>query len=131
MALIGTRIANSFWLLRRHAHSVDMHVEWVYAFDIHMNAFFPVFVLLSVVQYMLLPVLLQPGVLSLLLGNTLYLVAFSYYSYVSFLGYVFLPFLNKDKVRAILYAVVGLVACWVLFLVLNVNVARLCLDLFY
>ena len=33
-------------------------VEWLHAFDIHCNAFFPLFLLLYVVQYMLLPILL-------------------------------------------------------------------------
>jgi hypothetical protein len=65
---------------------------------VHCNAFFPVFVWLYVVQYLVMPLLIkdlwycpwQVGLtcrISLFLGNTLYAVALIYYSYITFLGY--------------------------------------------
>lgn len=39
--------------------SFSRQVEWLFAFEIQCNAFVPVFVLLYVVQYLLLPLLLQ------------------------------------------------------------------------
>jgi len=66
---------------------VEGEIEWLYAFDIHCNAFFPVFVLLYVVQYFFAPVLIQPDFMATVAANLLYAGAFSYYHYVSFLGY--------------------------------------------
>jgi hypothetical protein len=38
--------------------SVEQTVEWRYAFDIHCNAFFPFFLITSVLNFLLLPALL-------------------------------------------------------------------------
>jgi hypothetical protein len=62
-------------------------VEWLYSFDIHCNAFFPLFLILYVLQYFLLPFLLTEGFLPTLVSNSLYCVAFCYYHYITFLGY--------------------------------------------
>jgi len=70
-----------------YAHQVEQKVEWLYAFDIHCNAFFPLFILLDVVRFFLLYFLLSPSFLSTFLSNTLYLVAIVFYHYISFLGY--------------------------------------------
>ncbi len=40
--------------------TTDQRVEWLYAFDVHCNGFFPLYVLLYVVQFFLTPILLQP-----------------------------------------------------------------------
>jgi hypothetical protein len=81
-------------------------IEWLFAFEIQCNAFVPVFFLLYVVQYLLLPLLLQvlrpplyfccshgaasvpnflistspsqPGILALLMSNILYAAAASW-----------------------------------------------------
>lgn len=79
-------------------HVVEQRVEWLYSFDVHCNSYFPVFILLYVVQYFLSPLLLAPGFVPALLSNTLYAVAFSYYHYVNFLGYDVLPFLERTTV---------------------------------
>ena len=73
-------------------------VEWLYAFDVHCNAFLPLFALLHVAQYLMLPLLLRPGFLAALLSNTLYAGAFSAYHYLTFLGYSELPFLHRCEV---------------------------------
>jgi len=40
---------------------VEQRVEWLYAFDIHCNSFFPLFIMLYVVQLILSPILLANG----------------------------------------------------------------------
>ena len=72
-------------------------VEWRYAFDVHCNSFVPLFLLLYVLQFLLLPLLLQPGFVSTLLSNSLYGGAFSVYHYIAFLGYSELPFLRRTE----------------------------------
>ncbi len=67
--------------------NVEQEVEWLYAFDIHCNGFFPMFVLLFVAQFFLAPLLLSPDFLATVLANTLYAAAFAYYHYITFLGY--------------------------------------------
>eukprot|EP00271_Cylindrocystis_brebissonii_P023505 TRINITY_DN9783_c0_g1_i3.p1 TRINITY_DN9783_c0_g1~~TRINITY_DN9783_c0_g1_i3.p1 ORF type:complete len:242 (+),score=34.66 TRINITY_DN9783_c0_g1_i3:304-1029(+) len=68
-------------------HAVEQRVEWLYSFDVHCNSYFPLFLLLYVLQYFLSPLLLAPGFVPALLSNLLYALAFSYYHYINFLGY--------------------------------------------
>jgi UNC-50 family len=71
-ALVGLFIATSAWFLakrflrgRRTVNvSLDMgaaveELEFGYCFDVHCNAFFPVFVWLYVVQYLIMPLLIK------------------------------------------------------------------------
>jgi hypothetical protein len=62
-------------------------LEFGYCFDVAIRAFFPVWVFLYVVQFLLMPVIARGYWVSLLLGNTLYLLAFGYYTIITFLGY--------------------------------------------
>ncbi|KAL3779673.1 hypothetical protein ACHAW5_008694, partial [Stephanodiscus triporus] len=59
---------------------VKQDVEWLYAFDFYCNAFVPLFVLLYVVQFFLLPLVLGTSLLSMGFSNTLYAAAFGYVS---------------------------------------------------
>jgi hypothetical protein len=86
LSFLDRSISNKY--LRVHSlHSVEQSVEWLYSFDIHCNAFFPLFLILYVLQYFLLPFLLTDGFLPILVSNSLYAVAFCYYHYITFLGY--------------------------------------------
>eukprot|EP01100_Stratorugosa_tubuloviscum_P000696 TRINITY_DN1155_c1_g1_i2.p1 TRINITY_DN1155_c1_g1~~TRINITY_DN1155_c1_g1_i2.p1 ORF type:complete len:152 (+),score=42.13 TRINITY_DN1155_c1_g1_i2:1113-1568(+) len=78
-------------------HSVEQEVEWLYAFDIHCNSFFPLFLMLYVLQYFCLPALLTGGFFGTFLSNILYTLAFSYYFHVTALGYGALPFLKDTS----------------------------------
>ena len=49
-------------------------------------------------QFVLSPVLLWRSFVSTILANLLYMVALSYYHYLSFLGYSALPFLEHTEV---------------------------------
>ena len=126
----------------------------LYAFDVHCNAYFPLFILLygahkralssasaecsaalpprtlytillstrptlcfksyssvrralcallsAVAQFLLSPLLLWRSFVATLLSNALYGAAFSYYHYITFLGYSSLPFLSDTVVRALI-----------------------------
>jgi hypothetical protein len=62
-------------------------LEFGYCFDVAIRAYFPVWVFLYVVQFLLMPVVAKGYWVSLFLGNTLYLLAFEYYTVITFLGY--------------------------------------------
>lgn len=72
-------------------------LEFGYCFDVAIRAFFPVWIFLYVLQFVLLPLISRDYWISLLLGNTLYLVAFGYYTIIFFLGYNALPFLHHTE----------------------------------
>ncbi|BDA48495.1 Protein unc-50 homolog [Coccomyxa sp. Obi] len=103
---IGVALATVGWFLANkclrkktlHSHAIEQHVEWMYAFDVHCNSYFPLFLLLYVLQYFLCPLLLWHSFFSAVLSNLLYMVALSYYHYLSFLGYSALPFLEHTEV---------------------------------
>ncbi|GAB4852873.1 hypothetical protein Ancab_017070 [Ancistrocladus abbreviatus] len=73
--ITGVLVATFCWFLTNNylreevpnSHVVEQRVEWLYAFDIHCNSFFPMFVLLHVIHYFLSPILV--------------------YRYLNFLGY--------------------------------------------
>ncbi|KAG9440356.1 hypothetical protein H6P81_020521 [Aristolochia fimbriata] len=101
--VIGLILATCCWFLTNsylreeasNSHVVEQRVEWLYAFDVHCNSFFPTFVVLYVIQYFLSPLLVAHGFIPILLSNLLFMVAISYYHYLNFLGYDVLPFLEK------------------------------------
>ena len=94
-------------------------VEWLYAFDIHCNAFVPVYLVLYVLQYLMLPLLLRPGLLARLLSNTLFAGGFSAYHYLTFLGYSEMPFLHKCEI--FVYPIALVLLAFVLSLPLGIN----------
>jgi len=110
--LIGICVATALWLLANYslrtaasaittitaaADSAETasRMEWGYAFDIHQNGFFPLFLVTHVVQFFLAPLLLTHSTLSCLLSALLYGVACTQYLYITFLGYHALPFLRR------------------------------------
>ena len=81
VATAGSAVANRYMRidLRHGQHTVEQKVEWLYAFDIHCNSFFPLFLLLHVVQYFLSPALIGQGFVAAILSNTLYSAAYLAY----------------------------------------------------
>jgi hypothetical protein len=77
MRLHLTRLFSNRVLLSPPSHSTpaDSSVEWAYAFDVHTNAFFPLYLTLYLAQLFLLPIILKDNWVCLWVGNTLYLVA--------------------------------------------------------
>jgi hypothetical protein len=72
---------------RRPQYYVRQSVEFMYAFDVHCNAFFVLFVVIYGLQFFLLPLVLGKGFMSFLVSNALYSVGFFGYFYVTHLGY--------------------------------------------
>ncbi|EXB63681.1 hypothetical protein L484_027024 [Morus notabilis] len=103
--IMGILLATFCWFITNsylreeapNSHVVEQRVEWqvLYAFDVHCNSFFPMFVMLYVIHYFLSPLLIAHGFIPVLLSNLLFMVAASYYHYLNFLGYDVLPFLEK------------------------------------
>ncbi|KAH7575315.1 hypothetical protein JRO89_XS02G0081600 [Xanthoceras sorbifolium] len=101
--ITGAILATCCWFLTNaylreespNSHVVEQRVEWLYAFDVHCNSFFPMFVMLHVIHYFLSPLLVAHGFIPILLSNLLFMVAASYYHYLNFLGYDVLPFLER------------------------------------
>ena len=87
VATAGRAISNQHLTTTSSATHIPQRVEWMYAFDIHCNAFFPFYAMLYVVQFVLLPILLTTSFMGLMLSNVLYGIAFSWYFYVTHLGY--------------------------------------------
>eukprot|EP00397_Hematodinium_sp_SG-2012_P016345 GEMP01016674.1.p1 GENE.GEMP01016674.1~~GEMP01016674.1.p1 ORF type:complete len:250 (+),score=30.92 GEMP01016674.1:21-770(+) len=98
-------------------------IEWQYGFDIHCNAFVPLFLLTHVIQYFLLPILICEGFLPSLLSNLLYIVATAYYCYITSLGYSKVPFI--DKAEVFLYPVVVWVLLAIMCIFLKINPTRI------
>jgi len=100
MVGVGLVIATLLWwvsntFLLKPAHR-DQDVEWGFCFDVHLNAFFPILVILHFVQLFVYHTLIESDwFLSTLLGNSMWLVALGYYIYITFLGYSSLNILNR------------------------------------
>ncbi|KAK8222083.1 translation initiation factor IF-2 [Zalaria obscura] len=60
-------------------NEVQEQLEFGYCFDVSIRAFFPVWVWLYVVQFLLMPVIARDNFVSVFFGNSLYLIAFGYY----------------------------------------------------
>lgn len=58
-----------------HSAPSDSAVEWAYAFDVHTNAFFPLYLTLYLAQLFLVPIILRNNWICLFISNTLYLAA--------------------------------------------------------
>ncbi|PRW20867.1 unc-50-like protein [Chlorella sorokiniana] len=130
IATAGWAVSNRF--LRRksqHSHAVEQSVEWMYAWDIHCNAFFPMFLLLGVLQLTLCPLLLMQRFLARILSAALWAVGASYYFYITFLGYSALPFLERTEV--FLYPIGGIVAILPLSILLGLNPTSLMLKWYF
>jgi hypothetical protein len=126
--LAGVVVATLCWFVCNNylrvssLHGVEQSIEWLYAFDIHCNSFFPFFLILYVLHYFFLPFLLQPSFSATVVSAVFYLAAYGYYAYITSLGYSALPFLEKTEV--FLYPVTMLVGMIVLLCLGNVNLSR-------
>ncbi|KAG8586799.1 hypothetical protein GDO81_005484 [Engystomops pustulosus] len=89
---VGLLIATSMWFISnkylvKH-QGRDYDVEWGYAFDVHLNAFYPLLVILHFIQLFFIKyVVLSDWFIGYFVGNTFWLIAIGYYIYITFLGY--------------------------------------------
>ncbi|ETW75743.1 hypothetical protein HETIRDRAFT_436750 [Heterobasidion irregulare TC 32-1] len=134
--LVGIVVATFFWffanrtLLSPPSHSTpaDSAVEWGYTFDVHTNAFFPLYLTLYLAQLFLVPVIMKNNWVCLWVGNTLYLAAFAQYIYGIYLGLNALPFLIRSEL--LLAPLLPLLVGYIVSL-LGFNVGRRVLSAYF
>merc|ERR550532_441970 len=97
---VGLVIATCLWyvsnkfLLKPTIREQD--VEWGFCFDVHLNAFIPILVILHFVQLFIYHAIIEKDMfIATLLGNSMWLLALSYYIYITFLGYSSLNMLTR------------------------------------
>ncbi|CAI9764418.1 unnamed protein product [Fraxinus pennsylvanica] len=111
------------------SHVVEQRVEWLYAFDVHCNSFFPMFALLYVAHYFLSPLLVAHGFVPVLLSNLLFMAAISYYHYLNFLGYDVLPFL--DRTTFFLYPIGVVIVVSPILILSGFNPSRYLMNMYF
>lgn len=83
---IGAVVATLAWILANKFLKKDAlsseDVEWGYAFDVHLNAFFPTMIIIQI-SYLISQDLF-------IISYSLRLVAVIYYCYITYLGYQFI-----------------------------------------
>lgn len=97
----GIIVATFFWFVtNRYLRNsqIDADIEWGYAFDVHLNAFFPPLILLHFIQLFFYNWLIsRTWFISSFLGNTFWLLGIGYYIYITFLGYNCIPHLKNTR----------------------------------
>lgn len=129
-ATLGWYLANQYLLVENAgSHTTDQKVEWLYAFDVHCNSFFPLFIILYVVQYFFLLLFMRDGFVFTLLANAAYTIAVGYYFYVTFLGYDVLPFLQHTTV--FLYPIAGVALTFLITSLVKFNICRFVMKSYF
>jgi len=107
----------------------DQDVEWGYALDVHLNAYFPSLLILHFFQLFFYHMLLQHDwFISVLIGNSLWLVSVGYYVYITFLGFSAQPILRNTRV--FLYAIPFACLVFLVSLGLRYNLCRILVDFY-
>ena len=138
MSLLGSGVAistacwygaNKYMRINDPHGNTGQSVEWLYAFDIHCNSFFVMFLLTHVLQYFLLPFLLTKTFFASLVANTLHFLGLILYLYITHLGYRSMSFLGKTEL--FLYPIGMLILFYLLLTILNLNMTRIVLWLYF
>ena len=95
-------------------------LEFGYSFDVQIRAFFPAYVFLFVLQFILMPVLARQNPVSTFFANTIYLAAHCYWTVIVFLGYNSLHFLHHTELL-----LAPLVVWFTLFLIATISGSNL------
>jgi len=134
---IGAVIATCLWFFsnklllqspNNHTTEENARVEWAYAFDVHTNAFFPLYLSLYLAQLFLAPVITKDNWICLWVGNSLYLASLAQYIYITYLGFNALPFLIRSEF--LLFPLLPLFASYLISL-LGFNVSKHVLDAYF
>ncbi|KAJ8901173.1 hypothetical protein NDN08_007023 [Rhodosorus marinus] len=110
-------------------HATEQYVEWMYSFDVHCNSYFPFFMIVNVGQYFLLPLFLRKGMLWAIFANLLYCCAGAYYTFVTFLGYDILPFLQHTTV--FLYPIPACGFFFIITTAMRINICRAVMAFYF
>ena len=97
-------------------------LEFGYCFDVATRAFFPPYVLLYIVQYILMPAIDHSNKASTFVADTLYLGAGCYWSLITFLGFNCLTFLHHTRLLLLPVPVMGVL--WIGCVIGGVNLER-------
>ncbi|XP_044740951.1 protein unc-50 homolog isoform X1 [Chrysoperla carnea] len=130
----GIIVATLFWFfgnkyLRRDCNDLQ-DIEWGYAFDVHLNAFFPQFVMIHIWQlFFYNGIINHEWFISRFIGNSFWLVGICYYVYITFLGYNCLPFLHKTNL--ILSSVPVLVLFYIISIISGWNVSHTVMEFYH
>ncbi|KAI9580878.1 protein unc-50 homolog [Glossina fuscipes] len=123
----GLVVATFLWLVtNRYLRSSNLEpdIEWAYAFDVHLNAFFPPLILLHFIQLFFYNWLIsQTWLISRFLGNTFWLLALGYYVYITFLGYNCIPHLRNTRLLLMPLPIIFLLYLLTLIIGWNVTVS--------
>lgn len=130
---VGLLIASILWFVcnryLRKPTCTDQDVEWGYAFDVHLNAFFPLLIILHVFQLICFSLIHDPyGFFPRFVGNTLWLIAIGYYIYITFLGYSALPILQGTQV--LLYPLTALFLTYLLSLITGWSISYTVMEFY-
>lgn len=143
--LVGSIVATFTWFVTNRflcqtSQTNDQRVEWAYAFDIHCNSFFPLFLILYIIQFFFLNLLIRHNWASIVISNLIYLVSATWYCYGTFLGFngkmvnlmsnnklltcfhLVLPYLVRTEL--LLYPIVGFIVTFIVLSVLGLNVSE-------
>ncbi|CED85289.1 Uncharacterized conserved protein [Phaffia rhodozyma] len=134
--LSSAAVATVQWFMTNHllrspkAHfsPSDTKVEWAFAFDVAVNAFFTFFLWIYVGQLLLVSLITKENWVCLWLGNSVWLAALSQYIYISYLGFAALPFLVRSEL--LLAPLLPVFVGYVLSL-LGFNMAKTVLEAYF
>jgi hypothetical protein len=132
--LVGIGIASLVWFIcNRYLLKPNViqenRVEWGYCFDVHLNALFPLLVLLHGVMILLYHAVIGHNwTISMVLGNTLWLAALGYYIYITFLGFSNLPQLRSTRI--FLYPLTLLIFTYLVTLLLGWNISTTLMNFY-
>lgn len=130
----GIVVSTFFWFMSNKYLRVDQSpgapdVEWGYAFDVHMNAFFPPLALLHCFQLILFHNLLNDiHLLSCLIVNAVWLASIIYYLYITFLGYSSLQILQNTRIFLLPLPI--LVLCYLSTVFAGWNLSRMLMNFY-
>ena len=97
-------------------------LEFGYCFDVAIRAFFPPYVLLYIVQFVLMPAIDHKNHVSAFFANLLYLAAGIYWTLITFLGYNALHFLHHTQL--LLSPMFAWIAVWLVCTAVGVNLEK-------
>ena len=120
IAMVSKFVIDKFFKSDELGINREQNIEYVYAFDIHCNAFVTLYFFCAVIPYIILPIVNGYKLFQVIIANTLLCIGVLYYCYVTFMGYFSLPFVRKNKFVTL--AVWPVIATFVIATVLRVNI---------
>lgn len=130
---VGLCVATILWFVSNRymlKPATGQDVEWGYAFDVHLNAFFPPLVILHVIQLFFFHIFISKDwFISRLFGNSLWLISFVYYIYITFMGYSSLQILEKTQL--LLTPIIPLFFLFMISLALNWNINETVMNFYH